>query len=83
MASDPGTTPDERGPQIFFGLLVAAVYAVLQLGHVVFGLFFALFLSCGVRGLFLYGIAVGRQGIALPARLPAATQPAAKLDEAA
>jgi Na+-translocating ferredoxin:NAD+ oxidoreductase RnfD subunit len=61
MASDPGTTPHETGPQIVFGLLVAAVYSLLQMGHMVFGLFFALFIACAIRGVVVYGMALSRQ----------------------
>lgn len=51
MVTDPATTPAGRRDQIVFGLSVAAVYGLLMVAHVVFGLFFALTIVCGVRGL--------------------------------
>ena len=69
MITDPATTPHETRPQIAFGLGVAAVYGVLQVLHVVYGLFFALIVVCGVRGLYLYLAPKLRQSE--PAPLPA------------
>ncbi|HEX7771805.1 MAG TPA: hypothetical protein VF435_05245, partial [Pyrinomonadaceae bacterium] len=40
--------------QIAFGFSVAAVYGLLMVTHVVFGLFFALSIVCAVRGLGMY-----------------------------
>ncbi len=54
MIPDPATTPLEPKRQIVFGLAVAAVYGMLFVFHVVFGLFIALFAVCAVRGLGLY-----------------------------
>jgi hypothetical protein len=54
MVEDPGTTPFKTSGQIAFGLSVAAVYALLVLNHVVFGLFFSLFIVCILRGLMLW-----------------------------
>ena len=54
MVTDPATTPAGRRDQIAFGLSVAAVYGLLMVTHVVFGLFFALTLVCAVRGLSMY-----------------------------
>jgi len=54
MVTDPATTPAGRRDQIAFGLSVAAVYGLLMVTHVVFGLFFALTLVCGVRGLGMF-----------------------------
>ena len=51
MVTDPATTPAGRRDQIAFGLSVAAVYGVLMVTHVVFGLFFALTIVCVTRGL--------------------------------
>ena len=42
MVTDPGTTPSSSPGQFAFGSAVAAVYGLLMLWHVVFGLFFAL-----------------------------------------
>ncbi len=55
MVTDPATTPVAPRAQLAFGAAVAAVYGVLMCLHVVFGLFFALFIVCGVRGAWLYG----------------------------
>jgi len=54
MIPDPATTPLDSRRQVWFGLAVAAVYGLLQVSHVVFGLFIALFLVCGLRGTGLY-----------------------------
>ncbi|MEI8208837.1 MAG: enediyne biosynthesis protein UnbU [Methylococcales bacterium] len=54
MVSDPGTTPFKMRDQIIFGAAVALVYALLVMLHVVFGLFFSLFIVCSLRGAFLY-----------------------------
>ena len=54
MVTDPATTPEKRGEQIIFGFSVAAVYGLLMVGHVVFGLFFALTIVCTLRGLWMY-----------------------------
>src|SRR6185295_4505455 len=56
MVTDPATTPAGRRDQIAFGLSVAAVYGLLMVTHVVFGLFFALKLVCAVRGLWMYAM---------------------------
>jgi enediyne biosynthesis protein E5 len=42
MISDPATTPFGVRSQVVFGASVAAVYGILVVMHVVFGLFFAL-----------------------------------------
>jgi hypothetical protein len=57
MVTDPATTPVRWPEQVLFGAGVAAAYGLLVVLHVVFGLFFALTIVCGVRGLVLY---VGR-----------------------
>ena len=54
MVTDPATTPAGRRDQIVFGFSVAAVYGLLLMAHVVFGLFFALTIVCAVRGLGIY-----------------------------
>jgi hypothetical protein len=56
MVTDPATTPSGRREQIAFGFSVAAVYGVLMLAHVVFGLFFALTIVCALRGLGIYAM---------------------------
>lgn len=53
MITDPGTTPFKTRNQVVFGLTTAAVYGVLVVSEVVFGLFFALVITCALRGLVL------------------------------
>ena len=54
MVTDPATTPAAPRDQITFGLSVAAVYGLLMVAHVVFGLFFALTIVCAFRGLLMF-----------------------------
>ena len=54
MVTDPATTPEGRREQIAFGASVAAVYGLLMVTHVVFGLFFALSIVCAVRGMWMF-----------------------------
>jgi hypothetical protein len=54
MIPDPATTPLKPLRQVFFGFGVAVVYAILQVLHLVFGLFFALLIVCAIRGLSLH-----------------------------
>lgn len=56
MVTDPATTPSGRWEQIAFGLSVAAVYGLLMVAHIVFGLFFALTIVCTVRGAWMYAM---------------------------
>ena len=56
MVTDPATTPGGRREQIAFGFSVAAVYGLLMVTHVVFGLFFALTIVCAFRGLGMYAM---------------------------
>jgi hypothetical protein len=51
MIPDPATTPLVRWRQIVFGLSVAILYGLLQIMHVVFGLFIALVVICAIRGI--------------------------------
>jgi enediyne biosynthesis protein E5 len=51
MVPDPATTPLNPWRQAAFGFAVAAVYGVIQVLHLVFGLFFALLIVCAVRGI--------------------------------
>ena len=60
MVTDPATTPFKASSQVMFGAAVAAVYGVLMLMHVAFGLFFALLVVCAMRGLGLYALAAVR-----------------------
>ena len=54
MIPDPATTPIRPWRQVAFGFAVAMVYGILQMLHLVFGLFFALVAVCAIRGLCLY-----------------------------
>jgi hypothetical protein len=54
MIPDPATTPLRPVRQVLFGFSVALVYAILQILHLVFGLFFALLIVCAIRGLSLH-----------------------------
>jgi len=80
MVTDPATTPAGRREQIGFGLSVAAVYGLLMVAHVVFGLFFALTIVCAVRGLSMYArqwiTRRARKEIAAPALGPTSAAPA-------
>jgi hypothetical protein len=63
MITDPGTTPVTRHGQIFFGLTTAAAYGVLVWNGVVFGLFFALAITCALRGAILVTAPVVRAAV--------------------
>jgi hypothetical protein len=54
MIPDPATTPLKPWRQVAFGLAIAAVYAMLFVVHVVFGLFIALCLCSATRGVALW-----------------------------
>jgi enediyne biosynthesis protein E5 len=53
MVTDPATTPESPVNQRLYGAAVAAVYGVLMTANVVFGLFFALVMVSGIRGVYL------------------------------
>ena len=50
MITDPGTTPVRPRRQVVFGVGTALVYAVLVLSGVAYGYFFALTITCAIRG---------------------------------
>lgn len=54
MVTDPATTPFKTRGQVAFGAGVAAVYGILLVSHIVFGLFFALTIVCTIRAIALY-----------------------------
>ncbi len=54
MISDPGTTPVVPRHQVIFGLTAAFVYGGLVVSGVVFGLFYALVITCALRGLVMF-----------------------------
>ena len=60
MIPDPATTPLKPLRQALFGLSVAIVYGIIQMMHLVFGLFFALLIVCAIRGLSLHAWALWR-----------------------
>lgn len=55
MITDPGTTPTRPRAQFIFGSSVAFVYAVLMQFNIVYTLFFAVCIVCGIRGLGWWG----------------------------
>lgn len=61
MIPDPATTPIKPIRQICFGAGVAAIYAILFVSHIVFGLFIALALTSATRALALYGNALWKR----------------------
>ncbi len=54
MVPDPATTPLKPRSQLLFGFSVAMVYGLIQMMHIVFGLFFALVTVCAIRGISLH-----------------------------
>jgi Na+-translocating ferredoxin:NAD+ oxidoreductase RnfD subunit len=89
MVTDPATTPAGRREQIAFGLSVAAVYGLLMVTHIVFGLFFALTIVCAVRGAWMFATQWARSrrreeltAVAGPATLSSPTHAAAMVREA-
>ena len=54
MVPDPATTPLKPWRQVAFGFAVAMVYGIIQMMHLVFGLFFALIAVCAIRGISLH-----------------------------
>lgn len=54
MLPDPATTPEGAWGQLAFGFSVALVYLLLVALQAPFGLFFALTIVCGLRGLWMY-----------------------------
>lgn len=68
MIPDPATTPVKPRSQVLFGIAIAAVYGLLLITHVVYGLFIALAIVCGLRGIALH--------LSAPRQPVPATQPA-------
>ncbi|MFC3448593.1 enediyne biosynthesis protein UnbU [Amycolatopsis speibonae] len=66
MITDPATSPVKPLNQVVFGLANALVYGVLVLSGVVFGLFFALVITCLLRALVLLACRMRARGVALP-----------------
>lgn len=72
MITDPATTPSSARGQVVFGASVAAVYGALMAAHVVFGLFFALTIVSGVRGLGLWVQDLAAQRVRARVAMPSA-----------
>lgn len=68
MITDPATTPTSLSGQLIFGFGNAFLYGMLMTLHIVFGLFFALTITCTLRGLMLYAEAwfANRVSVTLP-----------------
>lgn len=66
MIPDPATTPLKPPRQAVFGFAVAMVYGLIQLLHLVFGLFFALLIVCAIRGLSLHAWELWQKAALLP-----------------
>lgn len=71
MVPDPATTPLKPWRQAAFGFAVAMVYGLIQMMHLVFGLFFALIIVCAIRGISLHLYFGLKNRAAAPAPLPA------------
>lgn len=57
MIPDPATTPVKPMRQVLFALAIAAVYGLLLVGHMVYGLFIALAIVCALRAAGFYALA--------------------------
>lgn len=77
MVPDPATTPIKPWRQLTFGFSVAMVYGILQVLHLVFGLFFALVTVCAIRGLSLHIWNLAGKLPAKPAMRPVEEKPSA------
>ena len=77
MIPDPATTPLKPARQALFGFSVAMVYGILQMLHLVFGLFFALLIVCAIRGLSLHAWALWRRLQGIPASVKPTPEPVA------
>jgi hypothetical protein len=71
MVPDPATTPLKPWRQAAFGFSVAMIYGVIQMLHLVFGLFFALITVCAIRGISLHLYFAFKSRGATPAGIPA------------
>lgn len=57
MITDPGSTPSAPRSQVVFGVTAAASYGLLVVNEIVFGLFFALVITCALRAVVLLAAA--------------------------
>src|SRR5436190_3970850 len=76
MIPDPATTPLKPSRQALFGFAVAMVYALSQILHLVFGLFFALLIVCAIRGFSLHVWAAWQKFRGHPAAVNVKSRPA-------
>lgn len=76
MIPDPATTPKSIAGQLAFGAGNAAVYGLLQVLHIVFGLFLALTITSGLRGM----VILLQQWATASAAAPRAAAPAPTLE---
>lgn len=74
MIPDPATTPVKPLRQALFGIAIAVTYGALLVNHMVYGLFIALAIVCGLRGIGLHLWAAWQARHALRPE-PAALQP--------
>jgi hypothetical protein len=74
MIPDPATTPVKPLSQALFAISIAAVYGMLLVEHVVYGLFLALAIVCAMRAVGLYAWATW-QSIRANQRRPLELQP--------
>ena len=74
MITDPGSTPTTTRNQVVFGATAAAVYALLVINEISFGLFFALVITCVLRAVVLL-VASRRAAAPVAAAPTAAGQP--------
>jgi hypothetical protein len=79
MITDPGTTPTDAKMQFMFGSGVAMIYGILMAFNVVYTLFFAVTIVCGIRGLFWWMKHYRERGQVQPkhALAPVTARPAA------
>jgi hypothetical protein len=86
MITDPGTSPFPARAQFMFGASVAMVYGLLLVFNIVYTLFFAVVLVCGIRGLgwwVAYFVSKRKQAVKPALPEPERSQPvAAKPSEA-
>jgi hypothetical protein len=75
MITDPGTSPFPARAQFMFGSSVATVYGVLMVFNLVYTLFFAVCIVCGLRGLGWWGVHFLGKARARRAERTAAVQP--------
>ncbi|WP_194283013.1 enediyne biosynthesis protein UnbU [Saccharothrix syringae] len=78
MITDPGTTPTAPRNQVVFGATAAAVYGALVVGGAVFGLFFALVITCLLRGAVILAAGFAGARSRVPAAAPATAGAAAR-----